>query len=62
MIGVYTKRCDGSTRSVSDIIVLDITGAIQKLDIAGIILNVAVDPMGLNRIPKVTPSETNAKD
>jgi len=42
---------------VSDIIASDITGAIQKLDIAGIVLNVAVDPVGLNRIPKVTLSE-----
>jgi len=45
---------------VSDIFGLDITGAIQKLDIAGIVLNVAVDPMRLNRIPKITPSKTNA--
>ena len=60
VIGVYTKRRDGATRSVSDIIASDITGAIQKLDIAGSVPNVVVNPMGLNRIPKVTPSETNA--
>jgi len=55
VIGVYTEGLDGSIRSVSDIIASDITGAIQKLDIAGI-----VPIVELNRIPNVIPSETNA--
>ena len=59
VIGEYTKRRDGATRSVQEILASDITGAIQKLDIAGSVPNVVIDPIGLNRIPKIIPSETN---
>ena len=60
IIGQYTKRRDSTSRSVQEVLALDITGAIQKLDTVGSLPNVVVDPVGLNRIPKMIPSENNA--
>jgi hypothetical protein len=60
IVGPYIRRRDGPKRSAVDNVAADITGAIQKLDLAGMVPKVAVDPSGLNRIPKVIPAETNA--
>jgi hypothetical protein len=60
IVGPYIRRRDGPKRSAVDNVAADITGAIQKLDLAGMVPKVAVDPRGLNRIPKVIPAETNA--
>ena len=51
IIGDYTNRRDGSTRSLVEVlhVASDIVGAIQKL----------VDPIGIHRIPKAIPSVTN---
>ncbi len=59
-IGSYIRRRDGATRSESEALVLDIIGAIQKLDQNDKLPRMAVDPTGLHRIPKASPSETNS--
>lgn len=53
-----TRRHYGSISSASEIIASDIIGAVQKTDIADIILDVVIDPTGLNRILKVTYRQT----
>ena len=58
IIGPYKRRNDGSTRSREEALAVDVTEAMKKLDAAGFTPQLAVDPIGLHRIPKVTPAET----
>ncbi len=60
LIGPYIRRRDGTTRSEAEALCIDITSAIQKLDLADKLPRIAVDYAGLHRIPKALPSETNA--
>ena len=58
VIGRSKNRIDGANRSKEEALANDITEALKKLDAAGATPRVAVDPMGLNRVPKITAAET----
>lgn len=60
ILGSNVKRRDGSSRSESEAIIMDITAAVQKLDALGKLPSFLVDPVGLHRIPKCNPSEMNS--
>jgi hypothetical protein len=59
IIGPCVRRRDSSVRSEVEALTSDIIAAVQKLDSAGVLPTFAVDSIGLHRIPKCKPSETN---
>ena len=60
IIGRHKKRTDGSTPSKEEALANDITDALKKLDAASATPAVAVDLIGLNRIPTFTPAGTDS--
>ena len=54
------KRTDGSTGPKEEALAYDISDALKKPDAAGATPAVAVEPIGLNRIPICTPAETDS--
>jgi hypothetical protein len=55
----FKRRRDGPTRPETDAVLEDLTNGIQKLGENDQIPHFAVDAIGLNRVPRVMPSEMN---